>query len=119
MFWRRSFWKTPKGFFTPFGVRGDSAMDQPGAREAAYAQVFSTLQGRNVLADILALAGVGRADFEPGMPREDASFYSGMKAGALEIARRAGLDTGALGRALVTGQLEAMTHGETDEDADE
>lgn len=79
-------------------------------------RVFSTADGRVVLADILALAGIGRSDFQPGVRSEDAHFNSGVKAGALAIAERAGLHTGALGRALVTGRLEAMSHGENDDE---
>jgi hypothetical protein len=108
--WRRRRWQTPAGFFTPFGSDGDPVMDRPGRREEIYARLFSTKDGRDVLADILALAGIARPDFEPGVDRDDAVFRSGVKAGALSIARTAGLDTGALGRALIAGKLEAMTH---------
>jgi len=118
-FWKRPRWSTPAGWFTPFTTQGDAVMDRPGARAEKYARVFSTKDGRDVLADILALAGVGAADFMPGDNRDESLWRSGVKAGALAIADRAGLNTGALGRALILGKLEAMTHAtETLHDAD-
>lgn len=117
--WQRKGWTTPAGFFTPFGPHGDPVMDRPGARAEKYRRVFSTVDGRDVLADILALAGVGAADFMPGDDRDASLWRSGVKAGALAIADRAGLNTGALGRALIVGKLEAMTHAtQTVHDAD-
>lgn len=110
---RRLGWTTPKGFFTPFHMRGDPALDRAGVREDLYRRVFSTADGRVVLADMLSFAGVGVSDYEVGMPVNDAIFRSGIKWGAIYVARLAGLETGALGRALVTGRLEAMaTHGD-------
>lgn len=101
-------WATPAGYFTTFAVRGDPVLDKPGAREALYARLFATADGRAVLADMLALAGAGRSDYEPGLSRDDAIFNSGMKASAFNVARLAGLDLGALGRGLVNGNLEEM-----------
>lgn len=113
---RRHAWQTPRGFYTPFALQGDPALDGDGRREELYSRLFSTADGRAVLADILALSGVGRPAYEPGTAREDAIFFDGMKANALSIARLAGLETGALGRALVTGKLEAMTHEDDEPD---
>lgn len=109
IFHRRRRWKTPPGYYTTFAAGGDPMMDSPGRRQELYGRLFSTGDGRAVLADILAVAGVGWADFEPGMDRDTSTWRSGVKANALSIARTAGLDTGALGRALITGKLEAMT----------
>lgn len=115
-------WSTPKGYFTPFGLNGDPAMDGHGEdpderRRALYMQVFSTSDGRLVLGDMLALAGVGRPPFEPGGSRDDATYYSGSMAFALAVARLAGCETGALGRAVVEGKLEEMTNARTDDDS--
>lgn len=105
--WRRRPWTTPRGFSTFLSRRGDPALDQPGAREDLYRDVFSTFDGRRVLADILARSGIGAA-FDPDAGADAGFHNSGMQAMAIDIARLAGLESGALGRALVSGQLEAM-----------
>ena len=115
---RRRFWKTPAGFFTPFNRNGDPAMTDQ-RRHDLYVRLFSTADGRAVMADQLALAGVGWPDFEPGRDTLEGAYRSGAKRHALSLATWAGLDTGALGRALIVGKLEAMNHAtETVHDAD-
>lgn len=101
-------------FTTPFLMNGDPGFETEERRREAYHKVFSTVDGRMVLADILMRGGAGvpawmpPAHGEPRQPPEDAIFNSGLYAMALSIANDAGLNTGKLGRALVTGTLETM-----------
>ena len=95
-------------FYTPFLVMGDPVLNNEERRCDLYRQVFSTVNGRVVLADILVRAGIAAPAYQPGRKPEDAMFYSGVHANALEIARTAGLELGALGRALIEGTLETM-----------
>jgi hypothetical protein len=116
---RRPRWKAPRGYHTLFSIRGDPLLDDGEKRAELYARVFSTADGRMILGDILARAGLGRADYEPGVARDDAIFFSGVKHCALDIARMAGLETGAIGRALVNGRLEDMAHASDETDSDD
>lgn len=107
------------GFTTPFLMRGDPDFEDEERRLEAYRKVFSTVDGRMVLADILVRGGCGTPAWSPApdgpdgrplyrRPTADAIFNSGIHAFALSIASDAGLNTGLLGRALVSGILETM-----------
>lgn len=107
-------------FYTPFVLAGDPMLENEERRAEIYRQVFSTVNGRMVLADILVRAGIGRPAYEPGQTNpSDAVFYSGMHAKALEIARTAGLELGSLGRALTEGELETMMEKHDDDGNDD
>lgn len=96
-------------FKTEFSLPGAPIMQDPERRREAYMKVFGTLQGREVLADILMRGGCARPAFEPGQPDGREAYYnSGAHALSLAIAVDAGLDVGRIGQALVDGELETM-----------
>lgn len=97
------------GFTTPFVLAGDPMLEPPERRQALYARVFGTVDGRQVLADILARGGCGTPAYSPvGGSPEAALYNSGGHALALDIAATAGLDPHRAGLAMVEGQLESM-----------
>ncbi len=107
-------------FRTPLTFAGAPELDDVEKRRALYKRLFSTVDGRQVLADILTRGGVGRPAFEPGGNRDDALYFSGVHALALEIAFAAGLDMGRIGSAFVAGDIETMMepHDDTRDEPD-
>lgn len=95
-------------FKTPFLLSGDPLLEDEDKRQEIYRQVFSTVNGRIVLADILMRAGVALPAFQPGGDANEGFYNSGAHAYALSIAQTAGLHLGRLGRAMVEGTLETM-----------
>ncbi len=94
---------------TPFILPGDPMMQDPERRREAYAKVFGTLEGRQVLADILMRGGCARPAYEPDQPDyREALYNAGAHSLSLAIAVDAGLDVGRIGLALVEGELETM-----------
>lgn len=104
------------GYVTAFLLEGTPGLTDQ-ARKELYARVFSTPDGREVLADMVARCGFGLPSYLPsgadpqpdGMRAAlDAVFREGQRSAALDCFRLAGMPTGRIGEALVQGRLEAM-----------
>lgn len=106
------------GFHTIFAWHGDPAMQDEMQRRDTYRRCFSTLHGRQVLADILIAGGCVTPAWLPGSSQEEALQNTGAHAFALSIAQLAGLDLSSFGKALIEGELETMMTSEEPQDDD-
>lgn len=108
-------------FVTPFLLAGDPAFENEEHRLAIYAQVFGTVNGRMVLADILVRSGIGVPAYQPASGADAflVGYYSGVHATALGIANDAGLSLQKMGRALIEGSLESMMESDEHDDGND
>ena len=81
----------------------DQAAKEQAALVGAYRAVFGTIQGRDVLADILTRAGMVGSSFVPGDPHATA-FNEGKRRLALEIIERLNVNPDRLLTMLRTGE---------------
>lgn len=81
----------------------------PAELERAYSRVFGTDEGRLVLADILAQAGVGQRFGGKSLAVEIA-YHQGGHDVAVEIMGRAGFDPASAALMVMTGLLEGQPH---------